>query len=61
MLPGRRARSVEAQTTERFRQSKQFGRHDAVLDLLALLGFLLGWMLAYFIELRRRHNAQWSW
>ena len=27
----------------------------------ALLGFLLGLMLAYFIELRRRHNAQWSW
>lgn len=28
---------------------------------LALLGFLLGLLLAYFVELRRRHNAQWDW
>ena len=27
----------------------------------ALLGFLLGLLLAYLIELRRRHNAQWNW
>ena len=29
--------------------------------LAALLGFLLGLLLAYLIELRRRHNAQWNW
>jgi hypothetical protein len=27
----------------------------------ALLGFLLGLVLAYLVELRRRHNAQWNW
>jgi hypothetical protein len=27
----------------------------------ALLGFLFGLLLAYLIELRRRHNAQWNW
>ena len=27
----------------------------------AVLGFLLGWLLAYFVELRRRYNAQWNW
>lgn len=27
----------------------------------ALLGFLLGLLLAYLLELRRRHNAQWNW
>jgi hypothetical protein len=25
------------------------------------LGFLLGLLLAYLIELRRRYNAQWTW
>lgn len=29
--------------------------------LAALAGFLLGLMLAYVRELRRRYNAQWSW
>jgi hypothetical protein len=29
--------------------------------LAALLGFLFGLLLAYLIELRRRHNAQWNW
>lgn len=29
--------------------------------LAALLGFLLGWGLAYLGELHRRHNAQWNW
>jgi hypothetical protein len=28
---------------------------------VALLGFLLGLLLAYLVELRRRHNAQWNW
>lgn len=28
---------------------------------LSLLGFLLGLLLAYLIELRRRYNKQWSW
>ena len=27
----------------------------------SLLGFLIGAILAYLIELRRRHNAQWKW
>ncbi len=30
-------------------------------ELVAGLGFLLGLMLAYLVELRRRHNAQWKW
>jgi hypothetical protein len=28
---------------------------------VGILGFLLGLLLAYLIELRRRYNAQWSW
>ncbi len=28
---------------------------------LSLLAFLLGLLLAYIVELRRRHNAQWTW
>lgn len=27
----------------------------------AVLGFLLGLLLAYLVELRRRYNAQWTW
>jgi hypothetical protein len=27
----------------------------------ALLGFLLGLLVAYLVELRRRYNAQWNW
>jgi len=27
----------------------------------SLLGFLFGLLLAYLVELRRRHNAQWNW
>jgi hypothetical protein len=29
--------------------------------LIAILGFLVGLLLAYLVELRRRYNAQWSW
>jgi hypothetical protein len=29
--------------------------------IAALVGFLLGLVLAYLVELRRRHNAQWNW
>jgi hypothetical protein len=29
--------------------------------IAALLGFLLGVVVAYFVELRRRHNSQWNW
>ena len=29
--------------------------------VVALLGFLLGLVVAYLIELRRRYNAQWNW
>jgi hypothetical protein len=28
---------------------------------VALLGFLVGLLLAYLVELRRRYNAEWSW
>ena len=29
--------------------------------LVAAAGFLLGLLLAYLIELRRRYNAEWTW
>lgn len=29
--------------------------------IAAVLGFLLGLLLAYLVELRRRYNAQWNW
>lgn len=29
--------------------------------MTSVLGFLLGLLLAYVIELRRRYNAQWRW
>lgn len=29
--------------------------------LTALLGFILGLLVAYLIDLRRRYNAQWNW
>jgi hypothetical protein len=29
--------------------------------LVAVLGFLLGLLVAYLIELRRRYNTQWNW
>jgi len=29
--------------------------------IAALLGFLLGLLVAYLVELRRRYNAQWKW
>ncbi|MGI8704979.1 MAG: hypothetical protein ACR2JJ_04170 [Sphingomicrobium sp.] len=28
---------------------------------VSILGFLFGLLLAYLVELRRRHNAQWNW
>jgi hypothetical protein len=28
---------------------------------VSLLGFLIGLLLAYLVELRRRYNAQWNW
>jgi hypothetical protein len=28
---------------------------------VAVVGFLSGLLLAYLVELRRRHNAQWNW
>lgn len=28
---------------------------------IAVLGFLLGLLVAYLVELRRRYNAQWNW
>ena len=29
--------------------------------LLAVIGFLVGLVLAYLVQLRRRYNAQWKW
>jgi hypothetical protein len=29
--------------------------------VVALVGFLLGLLLAYLVELRRRYNAEWKW
>jgi hypothetical protein len=29
--------------------------------LLAAVGFLVGLVMAYLVELRRRYNAQWKW
>lgn len=29
--------------------------------LVAIAGFLLGLLVAYLTELRRRHNSQWNW
>ena len=29
--------------------------------LVAVVGFLVGLVLAYLVELRRRYNAQWKW
>jgi len=28
---------------------------------VAALGFLIGSLLAYFFDLRRRYNSQWNW
>ena len=28
---------------------------------VSILGFLIGLLLAYLVELRRRYNAQWNW
>jgi 4-amino-4-deoxy-L-arabinose transferase-like glycosyltransferase len=45
----------------------QWGRSPGGAPLMAegaavaFLGFLFGLLLAYLIELHRRHNAQWSW
>jgi len=33
----------------------------AEAELLALVGFLLGMLLSFLLELRRRSNAQWRW
>jgi hypothetical protein len=33
----------------------------AEVELATLIGFGLGLLLAYLLELRRRYNAQWSW
>jgi hypothetical protein len=29
--------------------------------IASLAGFLVGLLLAYLVELRRRYNAQWKW
>lgn len=42
---------------------EQSGGIPLILEaaLLSVLGFLLGLLLAYLVELRRRYNAQWKW
>ena len=30
-------------------------------SLVSLVGFLIGLLLAYLVELRRRYNSQWKW
>ena len=45
----------------------QWTKEPAGVPLLAeglavgIVGFLFGLLLAYLVELRRRHNAQWNW
>lgn len=45
----------------------QWSRSPAGLPLIVegagvgVLGFLLGLLLAYLVDLRRRYNAQWNW
>jgi hypothetical protein len=45
----------------------QWGTSPAGVPLMAegaavgVLGFLFGLLLAYLVELHRRHNAQWNW
>ena len=43
--------------------SKQGGGMPLIAEgaAVAVLGFLLGLLLAYLVELRRRYNAQWNW
>jgi hypothetical protein len=47
--------------------SATWSESDAGLPLIleaaiaAIIGFLLGLLLAYLLELRRRYNAQWTW
>lgn len=47
--------------------SAYWGSADGGLPLIveaaiaALLGYAIGLVLAYLVELRRRYNAQWSW
>lgn len=43
--------------------SKNGGGTPLILEGVAasVLGFLLGLVLAYLVELRRRYNAQWDW
>jgi hypothetical protein len=33
----------------------------AEAEIMAVIGFLFGLLLAYLLELRRRSNAQWRW
>ena len=45
------------------RWSSDGGGLPLILEGLAVtvLGFLLGLLLAYLVELRRRYNEQWNW
>lgn len=52
LVPG-----VGGATWSKTRAVPLFGEAAAI----SLLGFLLGLLVAYVVELRRRHNAQWNW
>jgi len=47
--------------------SATWSKQDRGIPLIAeafgvsVLGFLIGLLLAYLVELRRRYNAQWKW
>lgn len=47
--------------------SAQWAKDPAGVPLIieaaavAIIGFIFGLMLAYLLELRRRHNAEWTW
>jgi len=45
------------------RWSNKSGGLPLIIESLAvaILGFLLGLLVAYLVELRRRYNAQWNW
>ena len=52
LVPG-----VGGATWSKARALPLFGEAAAI----SLLAFLLGLLIAYVVELRRRHNAQWNW
>lgn len=62
-----RAELVRMMSTIPGVSSATWSRQDSGLPLLleaavvSVVGFLFGLLLAYLVELRRRHNAHWNW